>query len=202
MLLVPSSDISRTLPPSDRAVAELKAIVGGRLSKADFLRVVRATGAVDQAGKAWSHAKLNECLERLVRKRVLTSDGVVAAEWREPLTLSFLGRTDCRALLAAVRQATPIWLEEDRPRYWGRPASWEADLARAVRLTAMANDEPEVERLIGLAEQDDGRGAYTAASGALLLQGCPADVGFIDALSPGLRDRVASAHVELLIDHG
>lgn len=199
-----SSDALGGLSPDDRTVAELKAVVGDRLNKADFLSIVRAAGSVAADGNSWSHAKLNECVERLIRKCVLSPDGQIASDWREPLTLRLLGRKDVATFLAAVRHAAPkSWREAGRSFYYGNdPPAADANLARTVRLMALANDEPEVERLIGLAEATTGREIHDPMLAALLLQGCPADIGYIDALSPNLRDRVASSHVELLIDRG
>ncbi len=204
MSLAQTSDTLSALSPSDRALAELKAIVGEGLNKAAFLEVIRAAGVVSSDGKAWSHAKLNESVDRLIRKRVLSADGLIIRDWREPLTLSLIGREGSAALLAAVRGAAPrSWREQGAYYRWNvaSPAT-DVDLARAVRLMALANDGPEVERLIGLAEEGAKRDGYEPALAALLLQGCPADLDFIDGLSPGLRDRVAAAHVELLLDRG
>lgn len=61
--------------------------------------------STDTDGYAWSHAKLNECADRLIRKRVLLSDGAIAPDWREPLTLRPVGREDGAAVLTAVRRA-------------------------------------------------------------------------------------------------
>ena len=205
MSLAPPPEPLPALELADLRVAELKAVVGLSVNKANFLSIVTACRFDAPDGKAWSHPKLNDSLNRLVRKRVLSADGYLAPQWREPLTLSLLAREDSAALLTAVRRAAPkSWREEGRVHYWGgtQSAATDLELARSVRLMAMANDEAEVERLIGLAQANSGREPYEPALAALLLQGCPADLGFIDGLSPGLRDRVASAHVEYLLDRG
>src|SRR5579875_3203679 len=77
MLLALSPDVLTALPPADRAVAELKAIVGERTNKAVFLDIVRAVEMAAADGRPWSHAKLNESLGRLTRAGVLSSDGAV-----------------------------------------------------------------------------------------------------------------------------
>ena len=204
MLTTPSVDALPTLSFADRTVAEVRAVVGEGMNKTTFLGVLRATGVPASDGKAWSNAKLNETFNLLVRKRLFTADGVVAPAWREPLTLSLVGRKDRAELLTAVRHAAPKSRRDDpKGYYWnaGAPVS-DVDLARAVRLMALANDEAEVERLIGLAEAAAGGYDYEPALAAFLLRGCPADLDFIDGLSPGLRDRVAAAHVELLLGRG
>ena len=204
MSLIPPSEILAELSHADRVIAELKAVVGPYMNKAAFLSVVAATGLTAQDGRAWSAAKLNDSLQRLVLKRVLTVEGAIVPEWRAPLTLSLLARDGSAALLDAVRGASPkSWREQSRYQYWGSgsPAS-DTDLARAVRLMALANNGPEVERLIALAEAPVTREVYEPALAALLLEGCPADLGYVDALSPSLRDRVAAAQVELLVGLG
>lgn len=108
MSLAQPADVLTMLSPIDREIAELKALVGERLTKAEFLGVVRAAGLVAADGKSWSNAKLNESIDRLVRKRVLSADGAIAPDWREPLTLSVVGREDRAALLAAVRRAQEL----------------------------------------------------------------------------------------------
>jgi hypothetical protein len=204
MLFDATSETLSALSPADRGVAELKAVAGEGLNKAEFLTIVRAADVVSTDGYSWSHAKLNECVDRLIRKRVLLSDGAIAPGWREPLTLRLVGREDGAAVLAAVRRAAPkSWRESSSYMYWNTGlAATDVNLARAVRLMALAKDEPEVERLIGLAESSAKRGGDEPALASILLQGCPADLGFVEALSPGLRDRVASGHIELLIDQG
>ena len=204
MSLSEPSDVLSTLSPADLAIAELKALLGEPVSKGAFFDVVRAAGAVASDGTAWSGPKVNESIARLVQKRLLSGDGVVAPSWREQLTLQVIRRPGGAALVAAVRAAAPrSWREHGGYEYWRGAVSAYADidLARSVRLLALANDGAEVERLIGIAERavaaDDG----DLAIGPLLLRGCLADLGFIDSLGPALRDRVSSAHVELLIDH-
>jgi hypothetical protein len=67
---------------------------------------------------------------------------------------------------------------------------------------ALANDAAGVERLIAIAERAEAEEGGDLAIGSLLLRGCPVDLGFIDGLTPALRDRVVTAHVELLISCG
>jgi hypothetical protein len=205
MLFPEPPDVLSSLPPADRVIAELKALIGQQpLAKGVFFEIVRGVNATAPDGKAWSTPKVNDSVERLVKMRVLGADGAIAPGWCEPLTLRVVGRPDGRALAAAVRAAAPkSWLEK------GYYASWEAaapaddvDLTRSVRLMVLANDSAEVERLIGIAEHAAAKDDGDLAIGPLLLRGCPADLGFIDSLSPALRDRVASAHVELLIAEG
>jgi len=204
--LAPLTHALSTLSQADQAVAELKAVVGEGVNKATFLEIIRAARVASPDGKAWSHAKMNESVDRLIRKRVLSANGVVLPDWREPLTLSLVRRQGSAAVLAAIRKAAPKSSREaSRPYYYYSPtgsAATDADLSRSVRLMALANDGAEVERLIGLAEESSARGAYEPALSALLLEGCPTDPEFIDGLSLGLRDRVAAGHLELLLDRG
>ena len=204
MLSAEPSDALTGLSPADRAIAELKALVREPMTKAAFLEIVRATKVVSADGKAWSIPKLNESVERLVRKRVLSPDGGIAPGWCEPLTLQAIGRPDGAVLAAAVRAAAPrSWRERGGYEYWRADSPFsDVDLARSVRLMALANDGPEVERLIAIAELAVAKEGGDLAIAALLLRGCPADLGFVDSLALALRDRVSSAHVELLLDHG
>jgi superfamily II DNA or RNA helicase len=205
MLFPEPPDVLSSLSPVDRVIAELKALVGPPpMAKGVFFEIVRGVNAVAPDGKMWSTPKVNESVGRLVKKRVLGADGAIAPAWCEPLILQVVGRTDGTALAAAVRAAAPkSWREQGYFQSWRAETLIEdADLARSVRLMALANDAPEVERLIGLAERSGAGDGRDLAIGPLLLRGIPADLGFIDSLKPALRDRVASAHVELLIGYG
>jgi len=186
-------------------IAELKALVGEPLTKNAFVDVVRAAYQAAPDGRPWTAAKVNESVQQLTRKRVLDAEGLIAPTWRQALTLQVLERANGAAVLDAVRAAAPKSLREHNEFYrrWQAPAPhMDADLARSVRLAALANDGREVERLIEVASGATERGASPVKLSAWLLRGCPADFDFIESLSPPLRDRVASAHVELFIDHG
>ena len=204
---MPSPDLDRPpqgLAPADLVIAELKALVGAPVTLGVFVDIVRAVAPPSPDGRAWTGPKVKESIERLTRKRVLGADGAIKPEWRQPLTLGVLARADGATILAALRKAAPKSSREDE-RYgqWRAPPPHrDADLARSVRLAALANDGDAVERLIAAAQRAANLEDEGLALGAWLLRDCPADMGFLDSLSPLLRDRVASAHVELLIDHG
>jgi superfamily II DNA or RNA helicase len=205
MLFPEPPDILSSLSPADRAIAELKALVGQQpLAKGVFFEIVRGVNAIAPDGKAWSMPKVNDSVERLVKMRVLGFDRAIAPAWCDPLTLRVIGRPGGAQLAAAVRAAAPkSWLEKGFYASWGAAApADDVDLARSVRLMALANDAAEVKRLIDIAERAAAKNDVELAIGPLLLRSCPADLGFIDSLSPALRDRVASAHVELLIGYG
>ena len=205
MLFPEPSDVVSNLSPSDRVIAELKALVGsGPLNKGEFFEIVRGVNAVAPDGKMWSTPKVNDSVERLVQKRVLGADRAIAPAWSEPLTLRVVGRPGGAALAAAVCAAAPkSWREKYGFQSWRTETLVDdVNLARSVRLMALANNAAEVERLIGIAEHGAARDVGDLAIGPLLLRDCPADLGFIDSLAPALRDRVASAHVELLIGYG
>ena len=204
MLFPEPSDLLSTLPPADRVIAELKALLGPPVAKAAFPEIVRAVSTATPDGKVWSIAKVNESVERLKQKRVLGADGAIAPDWCDRLTLRVIGRPDGAALVKAVHAAAPkSWREQDAYMHWrAGPLNTDVDLARSVRLMALANDAAEVERLIGIAERAVAGEGGDLPIGSLLLGGCPVDLGFIDGLSPALRDRVVSAHVELLIRCG
>lgn len=198
------SDVLASLPPADRVIAEVKALVGDPLAKGLFVDVVRAVNVVSPDGKVWTGPKVNESVDRLVRNGVLGSDGTIAAAWRMPLMLRVIARPDGVAAVLAVRVAAPkSWREHERFYHYRAVAPHQdVELARSIRLNVLANNAAEVERLIGIAEQAVASDGMDQPLVPLLLRGCPADVGFLDSLRPALRDRVASAHVELLIDHG
>jgi superfamily II DNA or RNA helicase len=206
MLFEKPADHQMKLSAQDLAVAEVKAVVGQGLTKAELLSVVRAARAPTADGLSWSGPKLGESLALLTRKQVLDAQGVVSAEWRERLVLSLLARNDSAAILHAMRRAAPQSWRETGYRYWSSdPPASDLHLARSVRLMALAGDEAEVERLLGLAEmtvyrhESHPRGPALAS---LFLAGCPADAGFIQGLGPTLRDRVALAHLDLLLTWG
>jgi hypothetical protein len=204
MLFPEPPDLLSSLPPPDRVIAELKALLGlPVVAKAVFPEIVRAVSAAAPDGRVWSIAKVNESVERLKQKRVLGDDGAIAPAWRDPLTLRVIRRPDGAALAKAVHAAAPKSWREQEGYYWrAGPIHNDVDLARSVRLMALANDAAEVERLIGIAERAQAEQDGDLPIGSLLLQGCPVDLGFIDGLTPALRDRVVTAHVELLIGCG
>jgi superfamily II DNA or RNA helicase len=193
------------LSPADAFIAELKALVGETPTKSAFVDFVRAVALSAPDGRVWTGPKVKESIDRLIRKGVLGADAVIAPAWRQPLTLQLVRREGGGAVLAAVRKAAPkSWREHDEVyRRWQAPAPHlDASLACSVSLAVLENDGAAVERLIDIAIQAAGREGPPVKLAPWLLRGCPADLEFIESLSPPLRDRVASAHVELFIDHG
>ena len=204
MLFPEPSDLLSSLSPADRVIAELKALLGlPAVAKAVFPEIVRAVSSAAPDGRVWSIAKVNESVERLKQKRVLGADGAIAPAWCDPLTLRVIRRPDGAALAKAVHAAAPkSWREKDGYYWRAGPIHNDFDLARSVRLLVLANDAAQVERLIGIAERAQADQGDDLPIGSLLLRGCPVDLGFIDGLTPALRDRVLSAHVEFLIGCG
>jgi hypothetical protein len=147
---------------------------------------------------------VKESIDRLIRNGVLGADATIAPAWRQPVTLQLVRREGGAAVLAAVRAVAPKSLrEQEIYRHWQATAPHlDSHLARSVRLAALANDGEAVERLIEIAIQATAREASPVTLAPWLLRGCPADLEFIESLSLPLRDRVASAHVELFIAHG
>jgi superfamily II DNA or RNA helicase len=189
--------------PADRAVAELKALVGGGLTKSAFLEIARAVKIVSPDAGSWTAPKMADSLQRLTRNRVVGEDGVIDPAWREALILRVVSRPNGRALAEAVRAAAPrSWRESGQ---YGWRQSWpyhDVDLARAARLMVIADKGEEVERLIAIAQAEARTDGRDMDMGPPLLAGVPAQADFLDALSPNLRDRVAAAHLGLLLDHG
>src|SRR4030088_324625 len=145
MLFPEPPDVLSSLSPADRVIAELKALVGQQpLAKGVFFEIVRGVNAIAPDGKAWSMPKVNDSVERLVKKSVLGFDRAIAPAWYDPLTLRVIGRPRGAELGVAVRAAAPkSWLEKCLSASWGAPAD-DVDLARSVRLMALANDAAEV----------------------------------------------------------
>ncbi|MGD9881594.1 MAG: DEAD/DEAH box helicase [Reyranella sp.] len=191
------------LTPADLVIAELKALVGEPLTRSDFFSVVRAVRPSAPDGRPWSLSKVDDSIRLLARRRVLVNDGTIASGWRDPLTRRVLGRTGAAAVVAAVRGALPKgWHDQSGYAHWVKTPYSDVEMARSVRLAALANDGATVDRLMefaGPADQRHGGGFGTAP---LLFTHCPRDIGFIEGLSPTLADRVAAAHVEMAIDHG
>lgn len=198
MIADPAFDALKNLSERDRAFAELRAVAGGRLSRQALIGMARVAFPGLGAG-AWAPAGVADGVQGLVARGILRQAGEVAQEWREPLTLSLLARRDSREILRTIRAAAPRSPREDGRYYWAGDLASDEDLARAVRLAALANDETEVERLIARAMSTEANLSEPAVS-ELLLRGCPAQPVFLWGLSPGLRDRVAAAHVERLLD--
>jgi superfamily II DNA or RNA helicase len=192
------------LSQADVMIAEVKALLGAAAPKNVFVDIVRAVASPMPDGRVWTAPKVKDSVDLLVRKRVLGADEAIAPVWRDRLTLRVLARPDGAARLAAIRKVAPKSpVERESYRYWqSPPPSLDVDLARSVRLAVLANDGAAVDRLVSLAQQATGRESAGLSLGPWLLRDCPTDLGFLDSLSPRLRDRVASAHVELLIDHG
>jgi superfamily II DNA or RNA helicase len=194
------------LAAAEIGIAELKALVGEGMTKGAFLEVVRAAEIPGPDLKAWSVQKVNDVVQRLIAKGVLASNGQISADWRAPLTSRVALRPGGADLARRLRTVAPTsWREGGAYHYYHGRRQWpyfDADLARAARLSAMAGDEAEVERLIAVAERealDDGCAAPMAGS---LLRHTPLAPAFLDGLSPTLRDRVVSAAVEGFLQSG
>lgn len=191
------------MAPTDLAIAELKALVGEPMTRSNFFSVVRAVRSTAPDGKAWSLSKVDDSIRMLGRRRVLVDDGTIASGWRDPLTLRVLRRSGAPAVVAAVRGAMPKgWYDQAGYARWVTSPYSDTEMARSVRLAALANDSGTVDRLMAVAGPSDQRHGGGFGTAPLLLSHCPRDIGFIDGLSPALADRVAAAHVEMAIDHG
>jgi superfamily II DNA or RNA helicase len=189
--------------PAGRAVVQMLALVGPHLTRAVLAELLRATRAPAPDGKSWSMQKLGAEIDHLVAKGVLDRRGVVPAPLAEALMLDVLRRPDADAFLAVVRSGCPRSYRETKPSYYwsSAPAYADNDLVRAVRLAVLRNDAEEAQTLIALAERE-ADGSKDPDTGALMLLGCPADPAFVLSREPGLRDRLAAAQVEFLIDFG
>ncbi len=198
------SDVLERLSLAEVGVAELKALVGEGMTKGAFFEIVRASGIPAPDLKAWSTHKLNEVIQRLTARRILTSGGEISADWRGPLSLQVALRPDGGELARRVRVAAPrSWREQPSHYYYrGQWPYFDVDLARAARLMVLAGDEAQVEKLIGLAETEAAEQGYAQSMAATLLRHTPLDPVFLSALSPALRDRVTSAAVEGFLDKG
>ena len=201
-----ASTVLDRLAPADLAIAELKALVGEGLTKTAFFEVVRACGIASPDHKAWTTQKINESVARLAARGVLSTDGVAEDSWRAALTSRVALAPTGPALARRVRDAAPkSWREGGAYQYYhglSRPPYFDADLARAARLMALAGDEAQVERLIAVAEREATQDGYPMSMAPALLRGLPADPAFLVKPAPGLRDRIRSAWIEMLLDDG
>jgi len=201
-----ASTVLDRLAPADLAIAELKALVGEGLTKTAFFEVVRACGIASPDHKAWTTQKINESVARLAARGVLSTDGVAEDSWRAALTSRVALAPTGPALARRVRDAAPkSWREGGAYQYYhglSRPPYFDADLARAARLMALAGDEAQVERLIAVAEREATQDGHPMSMAPALLRGLPADPAFLVKPAPGLRDRIRSAWIEMLLDDG
>ena len=199
-------DALSRLSVTDVAVAELKALAGEGLTKTGFLDIVRSAGVASPDGKAWSTQKINDCVQRLTGARVALGDGSMNPAWLRPLVLRLALRPNAASLAMAVRGGAPkSWREGGGYSHYRGRKEWpyhDAHLDRAARLMVLANDEAEVERLIGVAEAEARSDGYSKPMASVMLEDAPADPALLQRLSPGLRDRLTSSRVELLLDHG
>jgi superfamily II DNA or RNA helicase len=197
-------DLLATLLPLDRKLAELKALLVELQTRAAFFELVRTLSIASPDGRAWNIGKLQESLDRLRQKKILGANHAIEPDWIEPLTLDLLARPDGVALVRTLRQALPKSPRDVRRHPWDFPPPLldDVDFARSLRLAALLKDEAEVERLAALAEIADADMGSDRHSLPVLLAACPADPGFVDSLPPRLRDRVAAAHIGMLLDFG
>jgi superfamily II DNA or RNA helicase len=195
--------VLKGFPPASFAVAQMLALVGPFLPRAVLADLLRSTRAPAPDGKSWSVQKLGGVIDNFVAKRVFDRRGVMPAPLAEALMLDVLRRPDADTFLAMVRAGSPRSYRENKPSYYwsNTPVYTDHDLIRAVRLAVLRNDAEEVESLIALAERQADGGTDPAAA-SLMLLGCPADPAFVRSRAPILRDRLAAAHVEFLIDFG
>jgi superfamily II DNA or RNA helicase len=194
------------LSTAEIQLAELKALVGEGMTKGAFFDVVRGVGIPGPDGKAWTAQRVGEVVHRLIAKRILASDGHIGTEWRGPLTSRVALRPDGADLARRVREASPkSWRESPAYTYYHGRRQWpyfDADMARAARLMAVAGDEAQVESLIDKAESEAREDGCAQSMAPVLLRHTPLDPAFLSALSPALRDRLTSAAVEGLLEQG
>jgi superfamily II DNA or RNA helicase len=197
-------DVLAALPPLDRRVAELKALLIEPQPRSVFLELAASLPDASPDGRAWNVMRLQDALNRLREKKILDRNMAIEDAWIEPLTLDLVARPDGLGLIRAVRQRLPKSPRETRVHHWDfpRPLLDDVSFAQSLRLSVLLNDEAAVERLAMIVEQDDAGKGSDRHSMPILLADCPAEPGFIAALAPKLRDRVAAARIELLLDFG
>ncbi len=204
MPLAEPSDVLNRLSPMDRRIAELKALVGEPMNKTNFYEMARSADNPAPDGKAWSPQKIGDSVAVLMRKGVLDPDGTIAPTWRDPLALAVAARPDGQVMIARLRGAM-----QRRGIGYAPASGWShsyavsaSDLARSLRLMVLAGETEEAEKLLAIGERAAAGQPNAVSITALLLRRCPTDVDFLDGLPPGLRDRIAAAHVAMLLDFG
>jgi superfamily II DNA or RNA helicase len=204
MSLAEPSDVLNRLSPMDRRIAELKALIGEPMNKSTFYEMARSADNPAPDGKAWSPQKIGDSVAVLVRKGVLDPDGTIAPAWCEPLALAVSARPGGKALIARLQGAMQRRGIGYTPApSWSRSHAVSAsDVARALRLMVLAGDTDAAENLLARSERAGADQPSAVSLSALLLRRCPADAGFLDGLPPSLRDRIAAAHVAMLLDFG
>ena len=198
------SDALTRLSPADVALAEMKAVAGAGLTKNAFFDIVRKSGLPTSDHKPWTYPAVNEAIQRLTAKRILSGDGTVRSVWEPCLVLRLARREDIATIAFAIRLAAPkSWREGGYYHYNQREWPYhDAHLDRAVRLMTLAGDEIEVEALIKLAQDEAVKDGHVKSLAAHLLADLPADPAWLESLNPPLRDRVMAAKIENLLDHG
>lgn len=119
------------LPPTERTILRLKALMGPATNKADFLAALVAAGSRAPDGKAWSHKLLNDVLNRLMSQGLLKEDLSCPEVLWHPLAADAAAASEGAALIEAVRQQFPE--AAPRPYYTTSPQT-EWTLQRLLRL--------------------------------------------------------------------
>ncbi|MGB8841598.1 MAG: SNF2-related protein, partial [Aliidongia sp.] len=198
------ADILAALPPLDRRVAELKALLTQPQPRGAFLELAASLPFPSPDGRPWNVTRLQDSLNRLRDQKILDRQMAIEAAWIGPLTLDLVARPDGLALIHALRQRLPKSHRETKIYHWDAPRQLldDVNFSQSIRLAVLLNDEAEVERLAVIVEWDDAEQGSDRHAMPVLLAACPADPSFLATLRPKLRDRVAAARIDLLVDFG
>lgn len=121
------------LPPSERTILRLKALIGAATGKTLFMDCLNRLGLTSPA---WTTKTLNPVLEDLRKRRLLNDAFACAAEFQHPQAVEALASPQGAAMVSALRAVMP----QDKGRNWDWRAM-EAETLRWQRLSVLLNDE-------------------------------------------------------------
>lgn len=159
------------LPPHEKEIVRLRALIGRPVARAAFLTAARAAEAKDANGRAWSAARLDQlCAAPHMRKLLCDRDGCVSQILHDATVEAAAGEDGAKRL-EAVAPALPRSIREKKILNYfdrlGAPAvADDFDLSRRLRFTLYADDEAGFARLRDIyllkEENHDGSAALDA----------------------------------------
>jgi superfamily II DNA or RNA helicase len=194
------------LSPQQKLVIRLSALIGGDIPRGTFVQVMAASRSRAPDGKAWSGRSLEEQLQALRSRGLVDRDltcvqGVrhaIAREAAEGEHAPVLGNALVRGLPHSDYERTEKYYSAFD--YHRHELADDADLLRRIRIAVYFNDLGEFIRLRQIFDGEDEEEAHLSL--ALFLANLPADIEWLEARDPAIRDAIISGMITALVETG
>jgi superfamily II DNA or RNA helicase len=191
-----------SLKPHEKAILQVRALIGRPVGKTAFFEIFRRVGARGQNGKAFTPARLDQEVEALAARGLMCEQHGCPLEIVHDVAVDASEGPLAENMLAAVKEHIPR-SHRDRRVFYGYPNSFldeDWELMRCLRLSVYANDETEFGRLSAIFIND------RANAGALVLstrlRAFPVDAAWIDRRNPLIRTALEDNFIRAPVDFG